>query len=177
MRYLSACYCTMLLLLSACNAQVADRKINTVPVDTTAVAATTTDTATSLARIYSTAIADYIASVKIEYALSFDTLYFFRHVYGQPDDFPDIELPKVIEHTNIRLIPPHTANRGLPENKSVAFINLMGWVDSAKAEFILVTFFNNGTHQFDYSVNYKVNTATKMLTQVSSKFQNYLFRK
>ncbi len=43
--------------------------------------------------LYSQAIGEYIRAVSKEYKLSFNTLFFGKHVYGQPDDFPDIELP------------------------------------------------------------------------------------
>lgn len=127
-----------------------------------------------LQKIYSQAIGDYIQLVNKEYRLSFDTLFFGKRVFEQPDDFPDIELPSVIEHTNIRLISPDQGMAKQREDKSSFYINLIAWVNADKAEFIFVTFSNGMAHQFDCVINYKVSTNKYDIER--SRFKNYLFK-
>lgn len=127
-----------------------------------------------LAAIYSQAIADYIRLVNKEYKLSFDTLFFGKHVYGQPDDFPDIELPAVIEQTNIKLISPEQGAKKQQENKSSFYINLIAWTYADRSEFAFVTFSNGMAHQFDCFINYK--KSEKGFNMESSRFENFLFK-
>ncbi len=130
-----------------------------------------------LTKIYSQSIADYIKAVNKEYKISFDTLFFGKHVYGQPDDFPDIELPETIENTPLRLVSPELGLQKQKERKSLFYINLMGWVDQENAEFIFVCFSNGGEHQFDGFFNYKYNTESKGFELINSRFQNFLYKK
>ena len=130
-----------------------------------------------LTKIYVQSITDYIKAVKKEYGIRFDTLYFGKHVYGQPDDFPDIELPETIEHTAIRLITPELGAQKQQENPSSFFINLMGWANYEKAEFIFVTFSNNNQHQFDYYLNYSYDPKAKTFTLDTIRSENFLYPK
>jgi hypothetical protein len=59
-----------------------------------------------LAKIYTQTIVELIKAAYQRAKTTFDTLYFGTHRYGQPDDFPDIVLPSIIEHTQIRLVTP-----------------------------------------------------------------------
>ena len=59
-----------------------------------------------LTKIYSKAIAEYIRAVYKNDKTVFDTLFFGKHVYGQAEDFRDIELPGTIENTRIKLVSP-----------------------------------------------------------------------
>ncbi|MBS1616058.1 MAG: hypothetical protein JST06_08085 [Bacteroidetes bacterium] len=129
----------------------------------------------NLTRIYSQAIGDYIRLVNKEYKLSFDTLFFGKHVYGQPDDFPDIELPEIIEGTKIKLISPEQGEKKEKQNTSAFYINLIGWVDKYKAEFTFVTFSNGMAHQFDCFINYKYNGNKKTFEILNSRFENFLY--
>ena len=130
-----------------------------------------------LSKIYSQSIAEYIRAVKKEYKIGFDTLFFGKHVYGQPEDFPDIELPETIENTQIRLLSPEIGLQKQKERRSLFYINLMGWVDNEKAEFIFVTFSNGCEHQFDCFINYKYNTELKEFGLENARFENYLYKK
>jgi len=130
-----------------------------------------------LTNIYTQAIGDYLRLVKGEYQLNFDTLLFGKHAYGQPDDFPDIELPSMIAGTNIRLVPQTEGEKIQKENKSSVFINLMGWADTTEAEFIFVTFSNGFAHQFDCFINYQYNPARKGYELLDSRFENFLYKK
>jgi hypothetical protein len=114
-------------------------------------------------------IKDFIETVNIKDKIHFDTLYFGKHVYGQPDDFPDIELPAVIANTRIILISPELGTKMQQANKNMVYINMMGWIDKANASFMLVTFSNGAQHQYDYFIVYDFNTTTKnyQLKQIS----------
>lgn len=130
-----------------------------------------------LTKLYSLAIADYIKAVNKEYNITFDTLFFGKHVYGQPDDFPDITLPETINNTPIRLISPEVGETKLKERKSLFYINLMGFVDPQNAEFIFVNFSNFGEHQFDCFINYTFNLEQKAFVPVDVRFKNYLYKR
>ncbi len=130
-----------------------------------------------LTKIYSQAIAEFIKAEYKKDKTKFDTLFFGKHIYGQPDDFPDIELPKTIENTNVKLVTPETGFKKQQERKSLVFINMMGWEDKVKAEFILVIFTNGGEHQYDYTINFNYNSKRKEFVLDKIEFENYLHYK
>jgi hypothetical protein len=138
----------------------------------------TTDSLTlqkdELTKIYTQAIAEFIIAAYKKDKTTFDTLYFGKHVYGQPDDFPDIELPETIEKTQIRLVDPEVGQQKQRELKSLVYINLMGWVDKEQAEFVLVVFSNGAEHQYDYFINLTYNTSTNKFELDKIEFENYL---
>jgi len=129
-----------------------------------------------LTKIYSQAIADFIKAVKDKHKTRFDTLYFGKHVYGQPDDFPDIELPKTIENTQIRLISPEKGLKMQRARKSLVYINMVGWVEPEKAEFIFVTFSNGCEHQYDCFINFKYNVKQKEFEPGQIRFEYFLYK-
>jgi hypothetical protein len=129
-----------------------------------------------LTKIYSQAIADFIKAVNNKHKTSFDTLFFGRHVYGQPDDFPDIELPETIEHTQIILLSPEIGLKKQKERKSLVYINMVGWVSQEKAEFIFVTFSNGCEHQYDCFVNYNYDAGQKEFDLAQLRFEYYLYK-
>jgi hypothetical protein len=129
-----------------------------------------------LTKIYSRAIADFIKAVNQKHKTSFDTLYFGKHVYGQPDDFPDIELPITIENTRIVLISPEEGVKKQKARKSSVYINLVGWVEKEKAEFIFVTFSKGYEHQYDCFINYKFDPGTKKFNLDQLRFEYYLYK-
>ncbi|MCX6306496.1 MAG: hypothetical protein NT040_16150 [Bacteroidetes bacterium] len=126
-----------------------------------------------LAKIYTMAIAEYIRAVYKNDKTIYDTLFFGKHVYGQPDDFPDIKLPGKIENTMIRLVTPEVGLKMQKERKSLVYINMMGWVDKKKAEFILVTFSNGCEHKFDCFIDYKYNTARREFNLENVRFEYF----
>lgn len=130
-----------------------------------------------LTTVYSQAIADYIRFVDKEHNLTFDTLFFGKREFGQADDFPDIELPAIIENTNIILISPDQGKKIQNERRSSFYINLIGWVDSDHAEFIFVTFSNGFAHQFDCFINYNYNTEKQAFEVANSRFENFRYAK
>jgi hypothetical protein len=129
-----------------------------------------------LTRIYSQAIADFIKAVKEKHRTSFDTLFFGKHVYGQPDDFPDIELPQTIENSQVRLITPENGLKKQKERPSLVYINMIGWVDQDKADFIFVTFSNGCAHQYDCFSNYIYDVKRKSYSLEQVRFEYYQYK-
>ena len=129
-----------------------------------------------LVKNYSQAIAEFIKAVNKKHKTSFDTLYFGKHVYGQPDDFPDIELPGKIENTQIRLVTPEIGLKIQKKRESLVYINLMGWIDKEKAEFIFVAFSNGGDHQYDCFINFKFNARQKVFELENLRFEYFLYK-
>ena len=129
-----------------------------------------------LTNIYSQGIADFIKAVNKKHKTSFDTLFFGKHVYGQPDDFPDIELPRTIENTQIRLISPEDGLKKQKACKSLVYVNMVGWVGQEKAEFVFVTFSNGCEHQYDCFINYKYDSRQKEFYLDKLRFEYYLYK-
>lgn len=129
-----------------------------------------------LTKIYSQAIGDYIRLVNKEYNLTFDTLFFGKHAHGQADDFPDLELPSSIEHTNIKLVSPEQGEKTQKERKSSFYINLIGWVNADDADFIFVTFSNGFAHQFDCFITYKYDPNEKAFVIEATRFENHRYK-
>ncbi len=127
-----------------------------------------------LTKIYTQAIAEFIKAAYTIDRTTFDTLYFGKHVYGQPDDFPDIELPETIEKTQIRLVSPEVGQKIQEERKSLVYVNMIGWVDKENAQFVLVVFTNGIEHQYDYYINFNFNTSTNNFVLDKIEFENYL---
>lgn len=127
-------------------------------------------TKTDLAKAYSLAIGDFIKAANAKNKTGFDTLFIGKRANGQPDDFPDIELPKTIENTQVRLIAPEAGVKLQKQRKARIYINLMGWVDKETAEFIFVVFSNGFEHQYDYRINYKYDAKQKRFVLTDLQF-------
>lgn len=125
-----------------------------------------------LTKIYTQAIASFIKEIYRKDKIAFDTLYFGKHAYGQPDDFPDIALPQIIEKTQIRLVSPEIVQKKLPER--TIYINMMGWVDKKKAAFLFVVFSNGAAHQYDYFIDFVFNVSLNKFELDKIEFENYL---
>lgn len=139
---------------------------------------TTTDSSANqkaeLTKIYTQAITEFIKAAYKKDKTTFDTLYFEKHVYGQPDDFPDIELPQTIDKTQIRLVAPKVGQKKQAERKSLVYVNMMGWVEKENAEFVLVVLTNGGEHQYDYFINFNHNASSDQFELDKIEFENYL---
>ena len=129
-----------------------------------------------LTNIYSQAITDFIKAVKKKHKTSFDTLFFGKHVYGQPDDSPDIELPQTIQNVQIRLITPENGQKKQKECPSMVYVNMIGWVEQDKAEFIFVTFSNGFAHQYDCFINYIYDAEMRSYKIEQERFEYYLYK-
>jgi hypothetical protein len=130
----------------------------------------------ALAKLYSQAISDFIKDANEKHKTSFDTLFFGKHVYGQPDDFPNIELPEAIEKTQIRLITPEDGLIKQQARKSLVYVNMIGWIEQKKSEFIFVIFSNGGEHQYDYFSNYIYDAERKSWKVEQDRFEYYLYK-
>ncbi len=111
----------------------------------------------ALAKVYSQAIGDFIKAANEKNKTGFDTIFIGNRINRQSDDFPDIELPNIIKNTPIRLIHPEDGAKKQQGCRLCIYINLIGWVDSDKAEFVFVVFSNGFSHQYDYYINYLYN--------------------
>ena len=127
----------------------------------------------TLTHIYNQAISEFIKAVYVKDTIRFDTLFFGKHVYGQPDDFPDIELPNTIEQTPVRLIAPELGQALMNKRPALVFVNLMGWVDTQQAEFVFVVFSKGGAHQYDYVMSFNSLAKTKHYTLDQIAFEDY----
>ena len=127
--------------------------------------------------MYLLAIRDYIRLVKEEYNFTFDTLYFGRHKYGNPTDFPDIELPLSIDGVVILIITPEEGEKTQATNKSAFYINLFGSVNMNIAKFIFVAFSSGFKHQFDCTIQYRCDTERNAFSIESKTFENYGYSK
>ena len=107
-----------------------------------------------LTQLYTQAIDKFINTANKKNGVGFDTLYIAKRKLGQPDDFPDIELPASIRKTQIRLVSPEEGAIMQQQLKSRIYINLFGWVEDKQAEFLFVVFSNGLEHQYDYTLNY-----------------------
>ena len=110
-----------------------------------------------LVKIYTLAIGDFIDAANAKNPIVFDTLFIAKRQNGQPDDFPDIVLPARIKNTAIQLITPEQGVKSQKERITRIYINMLGWVDKEKAEFIFIVFSNGFEHQYDYNINYTYN--------------------
>lgn len=161
-----------LLTFTACSGQTTGQSDPQSPVSKPSQ--TDTLPKSELTQLYTQAIAEYIRAAYQIDQTRFDTLYFGKHVYGQPDDFPDIELPKRIENTEIRLVSPEAGKKIQQERNSRFYINMMGWVEPRhSAEFIFITFSNGMAHQFDGHLHYQYNANTKGFDLEQMRFEYF----
>lgn len=150
-------------LLVNCANQVNDQsgKNETVPASSGNIPQNTdsseNDSLTVLAKIYSQAIAEYGRAVHKMEKTDFDSLFF-----GKQFDFPDIELPTTINGATICILTPEEVNnKKLSYGKSSPYINLIGFIEHDRAEFIFVTFYPEFHHQYDCHMNFKCNSQKK----------------
>lgn len=126
---------------------------------------------TNQTEAYTKAIETFIKAAKQFKNQQFDTIYISKRKFNQEDDFPDIELPTIIEHTPIKLVDPSFGRKLLKANS--IFVNLIGWIDSSSAQFIFVGFKGNYLHIFDYTLNYEASKSSKSLELQSILFKKY----
>ena len=88
-----------------------------------------------LRRAYSSAIAEYIEASFDADQPTPDTLFIGKH-----PDFPDISLPDRIQDTPVLLLTPAEADPRVEYHTSMVYLNVIGWVNKNRAEFLIVTF-------------------------------------
>jgi hypothetical protein len=126
---------SILLLLVACSEPPHD----TVPTPAPANAYQGIDTAEA----YRIAIADYLKAMYHKDGSLPDTLFIGRH-----DDFPDIQLPAIINSTCIRIVSPSEA-MALKNGPHFAYLNIFGWFSPRELEFFAVRFEEGMRHRPD----------------------------
>ena len=129
----------------------------------------------ALTNLYCKAIADFMQVTSRKGHPAFDTLFIGRRKLGQPDDFPDIELPDRIAGTTIRLIDMADANgsKGAGFRQRSPFINLVGWVDHRAAEFVVVTFYPGLEHRYDVFLNYNYKRSTQQFELAGQRTEEF----
>jgi len=83
---------------------------------------------------YRTAIASYIQVLGKRDGSFPDTIHIGRH-----GEFPDIELPAVIERTSVRIVSPAEAE-ALKAGARFTYLNIFGWSTAGQVEFYVVNF-------------------------------------
>jgi len=164
-------YAFIILLFVDCNtntngtetkstAQMANDSLSKVPGESSPQAAN------EITESYTQAIAEYLkAMYKKDNAVP-DTLFI-----GKNPDFPDIKLPATILKTNIMLLTGEEAEEKLHRRKPMVYLNIMGWVQSDKSEFIIVTFFEGGKPQHNCHIYFTHNSANNEFKLDSLKFE------
>ena len=110
-----------------------------------------------LAKIYSQAIEEYLRAVSEKEKTNFDTLFL-----GKQINFPEIDLPATIGRTRIRLLgQEEIGNKKSIYSQSSPYINLIGFVEVDKAEFIFVTFYPEFHHQYDCYIDFRYDSEKK----------------
>ncbi len=94
----------------------------------------TVDPVLDTAAAYRTAIADQIKVLRKRDGSFPDTLYIGRH-----EEFPDIELPRFIEHTSVRILEPSDAE-ALKNGEHFAYLNIFAWHTPGQVEFFVINF-------------------------------------
>lgn len=126
-----------------------------------------------MARLYTLAITQFIKAANKRDQTTWDTLFFGKHQYGNPEDFPDIELPASIENTYIQIVPPEAGPQLQERNPSSVYINLMAWFENHKAQFIFVVFKHGMKHQYDGTFDFQYNHRSKDWQLEKITFEDY----
>ncbi|HNB80683.1 MAG TPA: hypothetical protein PLP34_02705 [Chitinophagaceae bacterium] len=134
------------------------------------------DSLFKLSKLYTQAVGDYIRLVNQKYHLRFDTLFFGKHVYQQADDFPDIDLPPVIEKTYIQIISPQAGLLKQQHDTNSYYINLFGEPHKQGALFTFFTFSKGMAHQFDCFIEYDLDTIQHKFKMKDHRFENFFYR-
>lgn len=149
-----------LLLYGACDAPPSETKLESTRPDTPSdsILFNLADPDSSMfpkavvTEAYCRAIAEYAKAAYSDGKSIPDTL--FIGTTGVGFQFPSIELPATISGVNVRLLSSDEAERLHLERKSYVFLNMVGWMEGDKAEFIIVTFFAGGKPQHDCHLHF-----------------------
>lgn len=116
-------------------------------------------------KAYCQAISEYIKAVYVAGVSRPDTLF-----VGKNTDMPDIRLPNVIEGINTVLLTSEIAKRKLTYRKSLVYLNVVGWIEPRKSEFLIVRF-NEFKPQHNCTIHFKRNAQTKEMELEKLTFQ------
>lgn len=128
-----------------------------------------------VAGMYAQAIEDFVVRARQEYGVRWDTLTFGKIDFGEPGDFPDIELPDKIAGTAIRLVSMQEAEAIQRAQPASWYVNLIGPVHKDGAKFIFVVFSRGFAHQFDGFLDYAATADGYRLEQV--RFEDFALRR
>ncbi len=122
---------------------------------------------------YSLAIGEYIKTMKTKDKTGFDTLFFGKH-----EDFPDIQLPAVIENTKIIVLTNTEAEKKYADRRSITFINMVADFKQDLGLFKLIVFKTekepekiNWWPLYVYNVNFNYSLINKVFTKETSDFE------
>lgn len=113
---------------------------------------------------YVNAISEYIKDVYVNGVVRPDTLFIGKNV-----DMPNIKLPNSIEGITTVLITSEAAQNKLSYRKSLVYLNVVGWPERDKSEFIIVRF-NEFKPQHNCTIHFKRNIKTRQMELESLKF-------
>ena len=116
-------------------------------------------------KAYCQAISEYVKTVYGKSVTRPDTLFIGKNV-----DMLDIKLPGAIQGINTVLITSEDAEKKLSYRKSLVYMNIVGWLEHDKSEFLIVTFFEF-MPQHHCSIHFKRNAASKEMELESLTFQ------
>lgn len=125
-------------------------------------------TGTNDADFYALAIRDFIYASKEKDLIQTDTLFLIKRKNNLADDFPDIKLPPTIANKVIALVDTNTVAHWKISKPKNILINLIGWIDTNKAEFMFVTFYHGLEHQYDYHSEYQYSTGKQPILKHAS---------
>jgi hypothetical protein len=124
-------------------------------------------------KYYTQALNDYIIEIKKQKLVFSDTLFIANRKNGQADDFPEINLPEELNGFKLVLIDPDKAQVLQMKNRANVYINLVGWIEKTKAEFMFVTFSNGFEHQFDIQLNYTIDSVHHTMKLLLSNLKTF----
>lgn len=138
-----------ILFLGACSTSSSETKSNAA--DTVKADAKKADTLSraEVTALYSQAIAEYIKSAYKKEKVAPDTLFLMKNV-----EFPEITIPATIRKIPVRLLSALDAEKKMKQQKSWVMLNVVGWPEKNKAEFVIVTFLDGGKPQHNCRINF-----------------------
>lgn len=114
---------------------------------------------------YTTAISEYIKAVYKIGVPRPDTLFI-----GKNADMPDIILPTSIQGINTVLTTSEDAGKKLSYRSSLVYLNVVGWLDKNRAEFIIVKF-HEFKPQHNCTIHFRYDSKGEMqLTSLSFQY-------
>jgi hypothetical protein len=131
-----------------------------------------------LANLYTIAIKQFIQSIQEKDKIKIDTLFINDRKNDQPDDFPDIKLPAMIQGCSIVIIKQSDSkSKGGIFRESAPFINLIGMENEGSFEFIFVTFYPEFKHKYDCYLVYDYDEKSNKLDLKKTRIEVLIYNK
>lgn len=122
-------------------------------------------------KAYAQAIKEYLDATHKRDGSVFDTL-----LIGKRPDFPAISLPGRVGNTVIMFLTTKEVDKKRKQNRNLVFVNLVGTVTKDVAEFMVVTFYPDYTHQYDCIIGLKYNGTSHTFQRDYVHFKNYAYK-